>query len=63
MASKFAKGHRFIRVPDPVIVQAVVPKEAIFTVFTERKESEILLDPRRLPRRLRVSTWERDAAA
>jgi hypothetical protein len=46
-----------------VIVEALVPKEAIFTVFTERKESEILLDPRRLPRRLRVSTWERDAAA
>jgi len=62
VALKFARGHGFIKMPDPVIVEALVPKEAIFTVFTERKESEILLDPRRLPRRLRVSTWERDAA-
>jgi hypothetical protein len=47
-ASEFARGHRGIPVPDPVVARAWVPKDAVFAVFNERSESEILLDPRRL---------------
>lgn len=50
VAEGFAKGHRGKRVPCPVMAKAVVPKEAIFAVFTDRSESEIVLDPRRLSR-------------
>jgi hypothetical protein len=48
VAEGFARGHRGIRVPDPVIASAVIPKEVIFAAFTDRQESEIVLDPRRL---------------
>ncbi|MCZ6774642.1 MAG: hypothetical protein O7G83_22025 [Proteobacteria bacterium] len=47
-AATFAHGHRSIPVPDPVVAQATMPKEAVFAVFTERNESEVLVDPRRL---------------
>jgi hypothetical protein len=43
-----------------VIAQALIPKAAIFAVFTERNESELVLDPRRL-RRLSISDFQRDA--
>lgn len=56
VAEKFAHGHRWIRVPNPVIACAVVPKEAIFTVFTDRNESELIVDPRRL-RKLTVRDY------
>jgi len=48
VADIFARGHRGIRVPDPVIASAVIPKSAIFTVVTSRNESEVIVDPRRL---------------
>lgn len=53
VAAGFARGHRGIRVPDSVVAQAAVPKEAVFAVFTDRNESEVLVDPRRL-RKLRL---------
>ena len=48
VAEGFARGHRFIRVPEPVVASAVIPKEHIFFVTDERNEKEIVLDPRRL---------------
>jgi hypothetical protein len=44
-------------VPDPVVAEAVVEREAVFAVLNERKESELLIDPRRL-RKLVVQKWE-----
>ena len=52
-AATFARGHRSIAVPDPVIAQATMPKQAVFAVFTERSETEVLVDPRRL-RKLQI---------
>lgn len=48
IARGFAHGHRGIRVPDPVVATARIPNEAIFTVFVDRNESEVLVDPGRL---------------
>jgi hypothetical protein len=48
VAEGFARGHRFIRVPEPVVASAVIPREHIFFVTDERDEKEIVLDPRRL---------------
>ena len=45
---KFARGIRFDNEPDRVLVEAIIPKQAIFAVFTDRKESEIVLDPEHL---------------
>ena len=57
VAERFARGRRFIPVPDPVVAEAVVEREAVFAVLNERKESELLIDPRRL-RKLVVQEWE-----
>jgi hypothetical protein len=48
VAEEFARGHRGIGVPDPVIASAVIPATAVFAVLVDRDESEIVLDPRRL---------------
>ncbi|QOG05138.1 hypothetical protein IGS74_10780 [Aureimonas sp. OT7] len=48
VARTFARGHRGIRVPAPVIVTARIPKVAIFAVITDRDESELIIDPIRL---------------
>ncbi len=45
VAAAFARGHRGIRVPDPVIAAAIIPKAAVVTVFTDRKESELIVKP------------------
>ena len=45
IAEGFARGHRMIKVPDPVIARiAAAPKESIWAVFTERNEGEVLLN-------------------
>jgi hypothetical protein len=46
-------------VPDPVVAEAVVEREAVFAVLHSRNESELLIDPRRL-RKLTVHKWEED---
>jgi hypothetical protein len=56
VAAKFARGHRRIRVLDPIIAEAVVEREAVFIVLHERNEGEVLIDPRRL-RKLVVRDW------
>lgn len=48
VATRFAQGHRGITVPDSVIVSARYPKAEILSVFTDRKEAEIIVDPRKL---------------
>jgi hypothetical protein len=63
VAEGFAHGHRFIRVPDPVVASAIIPKEHIFFWTDERNEKEVVLEPRRL-RKLAVeppnfSYWPR----
>jgi hypothetical protein len=45
LAERFARGHRKIPVPDPVIVSAKIHRDAILGVFTERNEAEIVVDP------------------
>lgn len=54
VAAGFARGHRGISVPDPVVAQAEIDKAAVFAVINDRDENEILLDPMRL-RRIRVA--------
>lgn len=48
VAESFAGGHRQIAVPMAVVAHAKVPKEAIYTVATGRKEAEVVLNWRRL---------------
>jgi hypothetical protein len=66
VAMKFARGMRFDGEPHRVLAEAIVPKQAIFAVFIDRQESEIVLDPRRL-RKLRlvpvVHDWNVETAA
>lgn len=45
VAEGFARGHRGIRVRDPVIASLQIPKKAAFGFYTERRESEILVQP------------------
>jgi len=45
VALGFARGHRGIRNPDPIITAATVSKEDILAVFVDREESEVLIDP------------------
>jgi hypothetical protein len=40
-----------LRVPDPILATGLIAKEHIFAVFTDRKESEVLLDPARIQSR------------
>jgi hypothetical protein len=56
VAERFAHGHRGIRVPWPAVASAMIPKSAIFGTYTEREESEVVIDPRRL-RQLEVVKW------
>ena len=46
VAETFARGHRHIMVSNPVVVTARFPKEAIFFPALDRKETELVLDPR-----------------
>ncbi|MEH2567820.1 hypothetical protein [Bradyrhizobium sp. AZCC 2289] len=48
IAMQFARGHRQITVPEPVIVTAEVDKNDIFAVFTDRSENEIVCTPSRI---------------
>ncbi len=50
IAAGFAKGHRFISVPSPVIVAGLVPKRAVFGAIQDRQESELILDPAQVAR-------------
>lgn len=53
VAEGFARGHRSIPVPDPVLAEVEVVKTDIYAVFSGRRESEVLLNPGCLPKRIR----------
>lgn len=57
VAEAFASGHRGIPVRDAVIATALIPKDAIFTVMTDRNEDEVVINWRRL-RRLTTQAWQ-----
>jgi len=48
VAQAFARGHRGIRVPDPVIASAVVPRSMVLFATDDRGEKEVLIDFGRL---------------
>lgn len=48
IAQSFARGHRGIRLPDPVVMTAKVWKRDVITTIQHRKESEVIVDPRSL---------------
>lgn len=48
VAQEFARGHRGITLPDPVVVKAKIRKSSIITAILDREEDEIILDPRHL---------------
>lgn len=45
VACGFARGHRCIDTPDPVMAKAEIPKSLIYSVCVDRKESEVLWLP------------------
>ncbi|MDE4303655.1 hypothetical protein PXK30_09440 [Phaeobacter gallaeciensis] len=49
VAEKFARGHRMMCNPRPTLARAVVSKWDVLFFFTDRNESEVLLDPFDLP--------------
>jgi hypothetical protein len=55
IAERFARGGRFPPPPDPVVASAEIEKADLFFVSTDRKESEVILDPK-LVQRLRLET-------
>ncbi|HXH00318.1 MAG TPA: hypothetical protein VNI79_07900 [Sphingomicrobium sp.] len=57
----FARGHRGIAVPNAVIAIAVVEKDAVFTVATDRDEQEVIVNYRRL-RKFVAMPYERGAS-
>lgn len=48
IARQFARGHRQIAVPSPMIATAQIPKTGIYTVTMDRKEYEVVLNYKRL---------------
>jgi hypothetical protein len=48
VAVRFAQGHRFIPVPQPTIASARVRRDDVFAVIVDRKEDEIIVDPKKL---------------
>lgn len=55
-AVNFARGHRRIPVPDPVIASGMIAKSNIFMTNNGRNEDEVLLDPDHL-QELSVESW------
>jgi hypothetical protein len=49
VAEGFARGKRCVNLV-PTLARARIPKKHIFCVFLDRRESEVVLDPRRLRR-------------
>jgi hypothetical protein len=61
IAEQFARGHRGIPVPDPVVVTGMIGKRDIFVTHANRNEHEVILDPDRL-QELSVADWVPKAA-
>lgn len=45
VAEKFARGHRYITVPDPVVAEVTIPKRLISGFYNGRNEFEVFIDP------------------
>jgi hypothetical protein len=45
VAQEFARGHRMIRVPNPVVARAEIDRVNVFAVINVRDEDEVILDP------------------
>ncbi|RVA54278.1 hypothetical protein EN933_10800 [Mesorhizobium sp. M7A.F.Ca.US.001.01.1.1] len=45
IAESFARGHRGVPVPEPVVARVSIPKSAVLAISIERGESELLVDP------------------
>lgn len=48
VAEGFARGHRGIPVPDPVMASGQITKDGVFAFLLNREEAELLIDPRRV---------------
>jgi len=48
VAAGFARGHRRIRVPDPVIASGQIGREHVFALVEDRQERELILDPEKV---------------
>ena len=48
VAEEYARGHRGIFMPNPVLAGAEIHKTAIYFVENEREEQEVVLDPSEL---------------
>jgi hypothetical protein len=48
IAEGFGRGHRSIKLPNPVVAEANYPKAEILALNLKRREREVLIDPRRL---------------
>ena len=46
IAERFARGHRGIAVPDPVIATGIIRKAQIFAAINDRQENEVLCLPK-----------------
>jgi hypothetical protein len=57
VATVFAKGHRGIPFPDPVLATAKIGKKDILAAFTGRDESEIICAPSRILSVEDIKTW------
>lgn len=55
IAEGFARGHRGISVPDPVIATLRIPKRYAIGFYTGRKEQELLVDYRDIQRRYAIT--------
>ncbi len=48
VAEGFARGHRWIRNPNPVVVSATCHQDDVLMALNDREEFEIIVDPSRL---------------
>jgi hypothetical protein len=48
VALGFACGHRNIRNPNPVLARATITEGGVYAALTDREESEVVVEPRRL---------------
>lgn len=63
VAWRFARGHRGAKTPDPVIAECVVPLHIVLATFAGREESEVILDFKRLPKKIILHPFEQEKAA
>lgn len=63
VAKAFARGHRGIRRPNPVLMTARVWRRNVITAFQDRDESEVIIDPASLRYLREIKTSDTASAA